>query len=62
MPRYLIEYTREDMPEGYIGKALKYGRDEKEAVSFLCKTKPDKSGLFRMKRGGLAKLKSITKQ
>ena len=33
---------------------------EKEAVKFLG-SKPDKRGYFRMKRGGIAQIKSITK-
>jgi|TARA_X000001388_G_scaffold61441_1_gene46985 hypothetical protein len=48
------------MPKGYIGSAVKYARDEKEALKHFCGTKPDKDGIFRMKRGGIGKLKSIT--
>jgi len=60
--QYIIEYTRDDMPEGYVSKAIKYAKDEKAAIAFLSKTRPDKQGFFRLKRGGLAKLKSITKE
>ena len=60
MHPYRIEYIRDDMPTGYIGKSVKHARDEKEAVKFLG-SKPDKRGYFRMKRGGIAQIKSITK-
>ena len=49
------------MPEGYIASTVKHARDEKEAMKHLGGSKPDKRGYFRMKRGGIAKLKSITK-
>jgi hypothetical protein len=60
MNPYRITYTRDDMPKGYIGSAVKHARDEKEALKHFCGTKPDKDGIFRMKRGGIGKLKSIT--
>lgn len=60
MNRYRIEYTMNDMPDGYIARSTKYARDEKEAMKYVG-TKPDKAGSFRLKRGGIAKLKSITK-
>ena len=50
------------MPKGYVSRAIKYAKDEKAAIAFLSKTRPDKQGFFRLKRGGLAKLKSITKE
>ena len=61
MHQYRIEYIRSDMPEGYIASAVKHARDEKEAMKHLGGSKPDKRGYFRMKRGGIARLKSITK-
>ncbi len=57
--QYEIRYTRDDMPEGYIGRAVKYARDEQEAIKCFCGSKPDKLGYFRMKRGGRGKLESI---
>jgi hypothetical protein len=48
------------MPEGYVGRAIKYASDEASAIKFLG-TKPDRNGFFRLKRGGIGKIKSITK-
>ena len=42
MNPYRITYTRDDMPKGYIGSAVKYARDEKEALKHFCGTKPAK--------------------
>lgn len=47
------------MPAGYIGKTIKYARDEQEALKLFCGSKPDKQGHFRMKRGGQGKIQSI---
>lgn len=58
MKQYRIKYKRNDMPN-FQGSAVKYARDEKEALKHFCGSKPDKSGFFRMKRGGIAKLISI---
>jgi len=43
----------------FQGSSVKYARDEKEALKHFCGSKPDKSGFFRMKRGGIAKLVSV---
>ncbi len=61
MPQYEIKYTRADMPEGYVGTAFKHARDEKEAMKYVG-SRVDKQGFFKLKRGGIAKLKSITEQ
>lgn len=60
MHQYRIQYRRTDMPEGYIGRAVKHARDEKEAMKYIG-SKPDKKGFFRLKRGGVAELISINK-
>ncbi len=60
MHRYRIEYIMDDMPKGYVASSVKYARDDKEAMKYIG-TKPDKAGSFRLKRGGIARLKSITK-
>ena len=60
MNQYRIKYITNDMPDGYIASVVKYDRDEKEALGHFCGTKPDKKGFFRMKRGGVAKLESVT--
>jgi len=59
MKQYRIRYVRQDMPEGYVSSVVKYARDEKEAIKHLGGSKPDKAGFFRMKRGGVAQIKSI---
>jgi len=48
------------MPEDYVGRSIKYASDESSAIKFLG-TKPDRNGFFRLKRGGIGKIKSITK-
>ena len=58
--QYRIEYTRSDMPEDYVARSVKYAKDEATAVRFLG-GKPDKQGFFRLKKGGMGKMKSITK-
>jgi len=60
MHQYEIEYTRNDMPEDYVGRSIKYASDEASAIKFLG-TNPDRNGFFRLKRGGIGKIKSITK-
>lgn len=57
--QYEIKYIRNDMPKAYVGKTVKYARSEEEAIKFLCGSKPDKQGYFRMKRGGRGKIQSI---
>lgn len=47
------------MAADYIGSALKYANDEYQALKYLG-SKPDKNGYFRMKRGGVAKIKDIS--
>lgn len=58
--QYRIEYTRSDMPEGYVARPVKYAKDEATAVRFLG-SKPDKQGHFRLKKGGIGKIQSVTK-
>jgi len=48
------------MPEDYVARPVKYAKDEASAVRFLG-SKPDKQGFFRLKKGGMGKIKSITK-
>lgn len=59
MNQYKIEYRRFDMSDSYVGRAFKYARDEKTALSFLG-TKPDRNGVLRFKRGGCGKVLSVT--
>ena len=42
--RYEIKYKHADMPKDHIGKTTKWARDEKQAIGFLCSSKPDKKG------------------
>lgn len=58
MKPYRITYNRNDMPN-FQGSVVKYARDEKEALKHFCGSKPDKTGFFRMKRGGIGKLISV---
>jgi len=56
--KYEIRYEHSDMPKDYLGKTCKWARDEKQAISFLCTSKPNKQGYCTTKKG--AKLKIIS--
>tara|TARA_R110000851_G_scaffold309661_1_gene469188 strand:+ start:63 stop:278 length:216 start_codon:yes stop_codon:yes gene_type:complete len=60
MLEYIIKYTMDNMPEGYIGSALKWARNADEAVKLiLAKSgwKNDVTVVF--KRGGTGKIISV---
>lgn len=57
---YRIEYRHHDMPKDYISRVEKFARDEREAVSYICKGKPDKSGLCITKKGAQITILSVT--
>jgi len=46
------------MPKDYMGKTRKWARDEKQAIGFLCTSRPTKDGYCTTKKG--AKLKIIS--
>ena len=48
------------MPKEYVGKAIKWARDEKQAISFLCVSKPNKDGHCTTKKGARLKIISTT--
>jgi hypothetical protein len=60
MHKYEIKYKHYDMPPEYVGKTIKWARDEKQAISFLCSGKPTKDGHCTTKKG--ARLKIISTQ
>ena len=37
MHRYRIQYTMDDMPEGYVGSCTKYARDSSQALKYILK-------------------------
>ena len=59
MNQYLIKYMRFDMPEGYIGSAIKWARTKNDAVKLILKKLPDAQGHCVFKRGGGGKIISI---
>ena len=60
MNKYKIKYKHHDMPEDYIGSAEKWARDEKQALSYMCKSKPDKQGFCTTKKGASITILSVT--
>lgn len=59
MTEYRIRYTRNDMPEGYVGESLKWAHGPTEAVKLLLQKKPDSTGTCVFKRGGTGKILSV---
>lgn len=55
---YEIRYSRNDMPDDYVGRTEKWARDEKQAISYICKSKP-KEGRCTAKKGGLLTILSV---
>lgn len=48
------------MPKEYVGKTRKWARDEKQALSFLCISKPSKDGYCITKKGARLQIVSVT--
>ena len=44
------------MPSEYVGKTTKWANDEKKALSFLCRSKPNKDGVCLTKKGAIIKI------
>mgnify|MGYP003637447178 FL=1 len=59
MTEYRIEYTRKDMPEGYVGRTLKWAHNPNDAVKLILQKNPDKTGTCVFKRGGTGKIISV---
>ncbi len=59
MNKYEIRYEHSDMPKDYLGKTCKWARDEKQAISFLCTSKPNKQGHCTTKKGARLKIISV---
>ena len=59
MNKYEIKYKHYDMPAEYVGKATKWARDEKQALGFLCTSKPTKDGYCTTKKGAKLKILSV---
>jgi hypothetical protein len=57
--KYEIRYEHSDMPKDYLGKTCKWARDEKQAISFLCTSKPNKQGHCTTKKGARLKIISV---
>ena len=59
MYKYEIKYKHSDMPREYMGETNKWARDEAQALSFLCRGKPDKYGYCTHKKGARLKIESV---
>lgn len=59
MNKYTIYYKHFDMNPDYTGSTTRWARDPNQAVSFLCKGKPDKNGYASTKRGARIKIINI---
>ena len=60
MIEFKITYTRDDMPEDYVGRATKWAHSASDAVNLLLQKKPHKNGTCVFKRGGMGKILSVT--
>ena len=58
MIEFKITYTRNDMPEAYVGRATKWAHGASDAVNLLLQKKPHKNGTCVFKRGGIGKILS----
>ena len=58
MTEYKIRYTRNDMPEDYVGRITKWAHSASDAVNLLLQKKPHKNGTCGFKRGGIGKILS----
>ena len=47
------------MPSEYVGKTIKWANDEKKALSFLCRGKPNKDGMCLTKKGAIIQIIEI---
>ncbi len=47
------------MHPDYRGYTLRWARDEKQAVGFICPTKPDKEGYGRTKKGARVQILEV---
>ena len=56
---YVMKFERFDMPAGFVASYLKIARDEKEALSYVVKSR-EKSGVVVFKKGGVGRLLSIS--
>tara|TARA_R100001086_G_scaffold123417_1_gene63585 strand:+ start:326 stop:517 length:192 start_codon:yes stop_codon:yes gene_type:complete len=59
MHRYRIQYTMDDMPEGYVGSCTKYAKDSNQALKYILKKKKDKNGFCVFKRGSTGRILSV---
>lgn len=51
MKKYEIIYRHLDMHPDYRGYTLRWARDEKQAMGYVCSGKPDKEGYGITKKG-----------
>ena len=47
------------MPEGYVGRTLKWAHNPSDAVKLILQKSPDKTGTCVFKRGGTGKIISV---
>ena len=59
MNLYKIRYKHRDMPPDYVGFADKWAHDEKQAVSYVCRNRPDKQGNCTTKKNASITILSV---
>lgn len=59
MNLYKIKYKHWGMPEDYVGCTEKWAHDQKQAVGYLCKGRPDKQGNCTTKKNATLTILSI---
>lgn len=59
MRQYEIIYRHFDMPSEYRGYTLKWARDHATAIKQLTKSKPDKNGIAKHKKGATIQIMEV---
>jgi len=59
MNQYEIKYKHGDMSKEYVGTTVKWARDEKQAIGFICSNKPDKLMRCSSKKNAFLQIISI---
>ena len=54
--KYEIKYKHYDMPSEHMGKTTKWANDKKKALSFLCRSQPNKDGVCLTKKGAIIQI------
>jgi hypothetical protein len=58
MQEYIITYSRNDV-KGQVMQVTKWAHDEKTALSYILKKRPNRDGSCSFKRGGSGQIISV---